>query len=334
MFGSAILDVAVGLVFVFLIASLICAAIREGAESWFKTRAVYLEQGIRELLCDDKNTELAPRLYGHPLISALYKGSYDEKKIKGRRWWEPTSLPSYIPSRNFALALLDVVARGPVASSSAQPSKCISFADLNAAIATIQVESVKRLFLSALDVAHGDIAEVQGYVQKWYDSAMDRVAGWYKRRTQIYLFALGFLVAVLANINAITIARFLYRDPGRRAALVASASNLPASLGSNTGNIDTLLVRLNGIDLPVGWIGGASGSLRKTENASPERVSTPADPPVLTRILAQASIWSSVLFGWLITAFAISLGAPFWFDLLSRFMEIRSTVKPQEESSP
>jgi hypothetical protein len=34
----------------------------------------------------------------------------------------------------------------------------------------------------------------------------------------------------------------------------------------------------------------------------------------------------------LITGFAISQGAPFWFDLLNRFMVVRSTVKPNEKS--
>jgi hypothetical protein len=41
-----------------------------------------------------------------------------------------------------------------------------------------------------------------------------------------------------------------------------------------------------------------------------------------------------LLLGWAITAFAISLGAPFWFDLLNKFMVIRSTVKPFEKSQP
>ncbi len=38
--------------------------------------------------------------------------------------------------------------------------------------------------------------------------------------------------------------------------------------------------------------------------------------------------------GWAITAFAVSLGAPFWFDILNKFMVVRSTVKPAEKSPP
>ena len=36
--------------------------------------------------------------------------------------------------------------------------------------------------------------------------------------------------------------------------------------------------------------------------------------------------------GLLLTAFAISQGAPFWFDLLNKIIVIRSTVKPREKS--
>jgi hypothetical protein len=42
----------------------------------------------------------------------------------------------------------------------------------------------------------------------------------------------------------------------------------------------------------------------------------------------------SVLAGWFLTAIAMTLGAPFWFDLLNQIMVIRSTIKPQEKSGP
>jgi len=38
------------------------------------------------------------------------------------------------------------------------------------------------------------------------------------------------------------------------------------------------------------------------------------------------------ILGWLVTALALSLGAPFWFDLLNKFIVVRSTVKPKEKS--
>ena len=74
MFGSEILEVAIGLIFVFLHVSVMCSAIREGIESWLKTRAAYLERGIRELLHDvaAEPGGLARAFYAHPLIHSLH----------------------------------------------------------------------------------------------------------------------------------------------------------------------------------------------------------------------------------------------------------------------
>ena len=71
MFGSDILEVATGVVFVFVLISTICTAIRESLEAWLKTRASYLEFGIRELLQDRKGTGRAKGVFEHPLVFGL-----------------------------------------------------------------------------------------------------------------------------------------------------------------------------------------------------------------------------------------------------------------------
>ena len=91
------LDVAIGIAFVYLLVSLLCSAIVEGAEAILKRRAKDLEMGIGELLRDPK---LVAQLYNHPLINGLYKGSYTPGM---------SNLPSYIPSRSFALAIMDLL---------------------------------------------------------------------------------------------------------------------------------------------------------------------------------------------------------------------------------
>ena len=74
MFGSGILEVAIGVIFVFLLVSIICSAIREGIEAWLKTRAAYLEHGIRELLHD----------LGGGGLAALLHASADLRPVRGR----------------------------------------------------------------------------------------------------------------------------------------------------------------------------------------------------------------------------------------------------------
>src|SRR5258706_12261124 len=96
MLGSSIVDVAIGLIFVYLLLSLICSAANETIERFSKKRTKDLERGLKEML---GNGDLVKRLYEHPLISSLFPDPY---KTDG------ANLPSYIPARNFALALMDI----------------------------------------------------------------------------------------------------------------------------------------------------------------------------------------------------------------------------------
>jgi len=79
MFGSEILEVAIGLVFVYLVAGLAASTLREIIESFLKTRAVQLERGIRQILDDPSGTAFAKDLYNHPLLYALFSGDYDPR---------------------------------------------------------------------------------------------------------------------------------------------------------------------------------------------------------------------------------------------------------------
>src|SRR5882724_11564214 len=105
MFNSQILDVAIGMIFVYLLLSLVCSAANEIIESLFKKRAKHLEEGLRALL---QNKEMVAKVYNHSLVNGLFGGEYKPKSRK---------LPSYIPSENFALALMDLVLPGQAGSA-------------------------------------------------------------------------------------------------------------------------------------------------------------------------------------------------------------------------
>src|SRR5262249_35914651 len=114
MFGSTMLDVAIGLILIYSLLSLVNSAIKEGIESWVKKRAIDLERGIRELLRDPQGTGLANDFFNHPLIYGLYKGSYKPSPTNFFTiLFEGSNLPSYIPPPAFASALLDLVLGPP-----------------------------------------------------------------------------------------------------------------------------------------------------------------------------------------------------------------------------
>lgn len=344
MFGSEILDVAIGLFFVYALLGLICSALRELAEAWFKTRASFLHDGLRELLKDPAGRGLVKALYEHPSVAGLYRGSYDPERQQVASWVGKTNLPAYIPASNFAVALLDLAARGPVTAENATRFTArLAPADIRAGITNIENPYVRRAILAALDLSGGDVTRAQANVEAWYNGAMDRVSGWYKRRTQLWLLLLGLVAAAALNVNSITLARYLYHDEAARAALVASAQAGARDPTLPGAPLDTLLARLDQLDLPIGWQYGYEG-VRRTRPGSVAGPGTgavdPADAAAVSGGGAIGTIpaqWKgragiTALLGWLITALAVSLGAPFWFDLLNKVMVIRSTVKPHEKS--
>src|SRR4029079_386196 len=139
------------------------------------------------------------------------------------------NLPSYIPSRNFALALIDIAARGAgthgAASGPGAPELSLALAREN--VLNLENGAVQRVLLGAIDTAQGDMERAIANIAAWYDSAMDRVSGAYKRATQKLLLGIGLTVAVVLNVNIIAIAHHLFRADVERATLVAHAAAVP-----------------------------------------------------------------------------------------------------------
>jgi hypothetical protein len=324
MFGSELLNIAIGLIFIYLVLSLICSAINEIIEAWLKRRATDLERGIRELLHDKAGTGLATKLYNHPLVHGLFQGGYSATNIKNDRY-QARNLPSYIPARNFALALMDIVLPatpntpgGAAGAATAPPSPAPgapaanSLAPLRKAIGTIGNPKVEAALLALVDAAGHDVSKARENIEAWYDSAMDRVAGWYKRRAQIIIFCLGLGVAIAVNADTIGISTSISRDKAVRDSLVAAAQEYArkqADTDDPAQRVKQNVEEIRKLGLPIGW----------TKDNPLSRPGTPLG-------------WAIKVTGWLLTAMAISLGAAFWFDLLNKFMVIRSTVKPHEKS--
>lgn len=302
MFNSGILDVAIGLIVVFILVSTVCTAVREAIESRLKTRAAYCHYAICELLDDVKGASgIARQFFKHPLISSLYRKDGNETFVpeKPSLFSNGGNMPSYVPARSFATVLIDIVAR----SSRSQPGLAapVTSASLRARAAAFdQSEHIRAAILSALDASGGDLRLARQQLENWFDTTMDRVSGWYKRSTQTIIFVIAVVVTGVLNVDAIAIAETLYRDQATRAAIVAMAEQIkPEQLEGAQA-----MQRLNTLHLPIGWSAATNG----------------AD-----------DIFKKLL-GLLLTAFGATLGAPFWFDVLNRVMVIRATVKPHEKS--
>ena len=190
MFGSQVLEVMIGLLLIYLALSVACSGIKEIIASAFALRSKTLEAAIRNML-QDADGGVAQRIFEHPLIA----GSVPPGK----------KLPSYISSRNFALALFDTVAP---ASGTTQPR---TIQDLRAGIANLPGTKLRETLLGFVDAAQGNLESVQQKIEQWFDDTMERVSGWYKRTAQKLIFGAGFVLCVALNADTFQIAKELWK---------------------------------------------------------------------------------------------------------------------------
>jgi hypothetical protein len=292
MFGSDILEVVVGLVFIFWLLSLICSTLNEGIVTVLAMRAKDLEKAIRSLLGGPDGDALASAFYNHGLIRVLKKG--------GRN-------PSYIPPRTFGLVVRDLLAAG------AAPAKTIH--DVRALVAKVQAQGLRESLLVLMDEAGSEVEKFQGGLETWFNDMMDRVSGWYKRKVQIVILGLGLVLVGAFNVDTIAIARYLHADAAARAIIIAKAGAVieapPAGQGGAPSAKESAIETVRGLKeeflstpVPLGWKGK------------------------VTAFWA----WVFKIAGLLFTATAISLGAPFWFEFLEKVLKIRMAqagVKPK-----
>ena len=228
MFGSTILDVALGLIFSFLMISLVTSAVTETIASALLWRANTLLDGVKELLNDQHFTGLALQIYNHAAVNARSNGAALSQS-------ELTAKPSYIDSKQFADALLDVAQLAPgttVPNLQAKIDKSVTDPQLN------------KLLNGIVTRTGGNINRVRDEIAAWFDSGMDRVSGVYKRKTQVWGFCISLLLAIVLNVDTVKIAQALWTQP-----MIMKGFTPPASGETAQQAIDAL----QNIGIPFGW---------------------------------------------------------------------------------
>ncbi|MFZ0504317.1 MAG: hypothetical protein WAM44_11435 [Chthoniobacterales bacterium] len=193
------------------------------------------------------------------------------------------------------------------------------------------VDKTKRdVALASEELQKGEyeLEKLRQNLENWFNSSMDRFAGWYKRWTRQICFVIGVVLVVIANADTLALANRLARDTALRSAIVSAADTATEKLA---GNVDAnatkdhpqvvqqarqdLLEEAEKLNLPLGWID--------------PKVNGVDDPFQSERIPAGNDYlgWLLKVVGLLISALAVSLGAPFWFDTLSKFMNVRGAGK-------
>lgn len=317
--ATAILDVAIGLVFVFLLVSLICSQVNDKISEWLRMRAKGLEEGLRKFVVGDAH--LQSLLYSNPLLKSVIPEDariteYLEKIPVLNKLIRAPKSPVHISKTMFATVLFDTL----IPNSSGQTT----VSQLRAAIATLPPAIPFRApLLTIIATTENDIARVRTNIENWFDTTMEKTTLLYKAHMWRIALYLSLGVAIFFNIDSIGIGRVLWTDAALRTALAAEANTYAGGSPQQQAALD----KLKSLNLPIGWTylaqlqpqmqlclvatdwfprpePGANNPLPKNDPCAPPPVDWYAFP--------------LKLLGWLVTGFAGAQGAPFWFDVLKK----------------
>lgn len=334
------LDIALGMVFVYLIFSLCVTALNEFVAAVFSSRARWLRRGIGALLAipetkPDEGKDAVKALnvddvYRSPFISALGRGPWKSLQLR--------FAPSYVPPWTLVQGMLD-------AADQSADKAFGTFAQVKDAVAKLPDRSPIKVTLQDLIArADNDLGKLQGLVEEWFKTFENQLTAWYRQKTQYVLVGLSLMLAVAMNLDTLAMVRVLSSDTKTRAAL-AEQGFKAAQANSSTAILDLAPLKSAQDALANAKAkGGTAEELRKLQD-SVDRELTELDKKAgqLVDTLAATGLpmgWKELNFaalstadqlrkvlGWLLTAFALSLGAPFWFDLLQKLSSIRSVGK-------
>jgi hypothetical protein len=364
MTGLVVLDVFISLIFIFLLYSLFATTIVESVTSSFGSRGKNLLAGIDRMLSDDGSTNrfnytflnLFIAFRGNKFTEAFYKHPSIKFLAQKGLVSLATSRPSYIAPERFSAAMIDLLRSGDYDDEGENISASLGiiprfdlkelqgridqlesdisqldakkdlfeFEAFSEELAYLKGDLQKKANRSSAEIlrpftidketnyqlkslwydAANDIDKFKALIEKWYNEQMDRIVGWYKRKVTFLTFLIGLGLAITFKVDTIQIASDLSKNEDMRAMFVAGATEFLAQ-------------HPDGVD--------AETFTKQKQYMDSVKSEIAKYNAVLSSQKEETNTWPG--FGYLITAFAISLGGPFWFDLLNKLVKIRSSLQ-------
>lgn len=243
-------------------------------------------------------------------------------------------MPSYVSPLTFASALIETVVNEFETESLRYDSKTEEYL-LDPAI-EYEESLLEKFKMAQKAMGYGqlsnllksfaggaeDVTELKANIAAWYTDYMDRVSGWYKRSIQKQLLILGFIVAGALNVDLVYVSSQLYQHAELRNELMVIGTALQASYTSEDENTVKTRDELQ----------TSSVLLKKIGENSELLLSSGLSIGWQSDSLQKRNIFFRIL-GWLLTAAAVTRGAPFWFNMLSKVVNLRSTGNTAEQKT-
>jgi hypothetical protein len=296
MFDSQALETLIGLVVMFFIVALGASSIVEVWSRVLQKRAKDLERALGAMLAgkDGSASDLAAALNTFQGTSIYESAVAATGKTLFRR---RSRAPSYLSAKSFADAVTEMLVdeQGQMKTIDQLP------------------QGLRKRLRTIVQEARGDLLGIKAGLEGWFDETMGRLEGSYKRWATLWVVLAGLVIAVSANASTFHTAKRLWREPATRQAVANAANGLTgAAKPSDLNSVASTTGKLKELGLPVGW-----------DQETKDLWKNLRHPGNVTG----SEYWSLVGFmgGWILTALLVMLGAPFWFDLLTRLVSLRST---------
>lgn len=340
----AMLDVAIGLFFIYLTLSLLVSGIQELIATVLEWRAKQLKEAIQILLGDTEANDpsaiqgqkIANKLWDHSLIRSLNQ----RKIIRG------SVGPSYISSKMFAATLLEIIQNDYDFNPSGTIDDIVESIKENK---NLDTEIGRRIYSIALiaqrkaSASENGIKSLEKEIRIWFDQSMERASGVYNRNVKGVAFLIGLGVTLALNADTFYIVQRLNKDAALRSSINQVASKV---ISNNKKQIDECLIEANKLNDPREKLKKQNKCFEDL-NAGLDNITMPLgwstmeqfNKQVNPRYPAKPQPWDWVfgiiklIFGWLLSAGAIAMGAPFWFDLLGKFINVRNAGQVPESKS-
>lgn len=327
MFGSQALETAIGLILMFFVIATGASAVVEIWSRIVSKRSADLEVALKALLAGPsvESTDgdavgrakaLVDDAFGTFEGTTIYHAA---KSAAGTSVFKNWKRPSYLAASAFADAVIEIGTdarsattdsmspdEDPAKPAMAQPGAVKSLIDHLDTVPGVQAR------LRALYVEVGeDLVAVKAGLERHFDDAMARLQGAYKRWATGILFVVGLVIAISANASAFEVAERLWQDPVTREAVVQAAEQTTANgAPDDLKSVGETVDALPELGLPVGWDDDARQVWQENDWIQPWGWG-----------------WGHLgyLAGWLATGLLVTLGAPFWFDLLTKAVSLRQS---------
>jgi hypothetical protein len=342
MSGFPILDLVVGVIFIFFLLSIICSSIVEMILTFRKVRSEVLGKWLLTIFdtpvinAKNEKVPLGQEIMDHCAVTAL--------STKGKA-------PSYIDAKNFVSAILDKITTFSTTVNPTSINEIIESLNSTTAISgelkrsfLIYANEAKDTFDALTVKTTGAIEMFRNKMENWYDSNMDRLTGTLKGDyTRRFTMSAAIVVTLLINADTIEITKYLYNNPDARAKVAAKAyetstddsikqdmQRIKQSMASQTNDTIKLTLKQlqDSLEAKMKVINSSEAALKESIPLGWSK----AEFSVSRKWYEWCGFGITKLIGMAITVIAIMMGAPFWFDVLNKVSNLRGVGKKPEES--